>query len=155
MDETLVNKFYLPWQIVRLQAKKARLVENKIIFVWDYLDGDPSAQNFERVRNWAEMLKLAYYEGRAERRQVQEMLDTLHNHKALGLFQRKNMHETNDFQTYWNDLSTRFLLRELRKDLHKRKYAFQFKGKPKAHVEFMCELEKFLAQYSIQEGGTM
>lgn len=55
-----VSKYYTPWQIVRVQAKRLKTPEEKTELALDYLADNLTYPNYERVYNWVEGLAKGY-----------------------------------------------------------------------------------------------
>lgn len=124
------NKFYLPWQVVRVNAKKEKDVSKKIELVKAFLDRYPTFSNFERVNNWIHTTSYAY----KDRKPFQDFFEYASTKSYVG----REVPE--DFSKY----SVRDL-QEVLNDLNTRKYSFMFEGNiPKEHIEFVDKLKKEL-----------
>lgn len=126
-----VNKFNIYWQVVRTKVRDIKDVDAKIKYVMDFLNKHKNVHNYGRVHNWIKMTGVAY---KGEQRQAFE--------DALAALE-KNQSKYNEGQDLENDLSKvdRGELELVYKDLSKRKYGFQYKTVPKAHIEFMDALK--------------
>ena len=126
-----VNKFNIYWQVVRTKVRDIKDVDAKIKYVMDFLNKHKNVHNYGRVHNWIKMTGVAY---KGEQRQAFE--------DALAALE-KNQSKYNEGQDLENDLSKvdRSELELVYKDLSKRKYGFQYKTVPKAHIEFMDALK--------------
>jgi len=124
------NKFNIHWQIARVDAKAIKDPKAKLEFVLAFLKTYPSVENFDRVLNWVKMTGVAY----------KDTTRQLYEDAARQLEGTRSNYNEEDKP---NDLS-KIDLKELKKvqaDLKKRKYGFQFKSVPKAHTDFMNELD--------------
>jgi len=126
-----VNKFDFGWQLVRTEAKKIKDINQKIGYVLNFLESNPSPENWGRVHNWLRMTKLGYKE--ADRKYFDTALEKIET-------SRGNYNET-DTETDLEKIPTD-QLRKVYTDLKKRKYGFQFKTVPVAHTEFLHKLEQ-------------
>ncbi len=127
----VVNKFSAPWQAQRTRIKKEKDPSKKILMALNFLQNNPTRENRERVRNFLAMTKVAYKDEDI-RQEFDDGLSTLDD---------ADQYEPEDRLIGPEVLSDEDLI-AVAKDLGKRKYDFQFKGKaPKDHVEFMNKLE--------------
>lgn len=131
-----VDKFNISWQIVRAKARNIKNVDDKIKYIVNFLNKEKNIHNFGRVINWLKMTALGYKE--VDRKKFDEKIVVLLN---------KQEHYTslddssNDF-----DKVSKIDLELVYKDLSARKYGFQYKSVPKAHVEFMSNLKDALTK---------
>lgn len=129
-SESKTNKFNIQWQIVRTDARDIKDPSKKLDFVLNFLHNHKSKENFDRVRNWVKMTGVAYKnEIRQKYEDAIQELDT-----------QKDQYIEKDIPSDLTNIST-VDLKKVYNDLKKRKYGFQFKSVPKAHIEFMHELE--------------
>lgn len=127
----MTNKFNIHWQIVRVEARAFRKVDEKLIHVMEFLEFNRNKYNYDRVLNWLKMTGVAYDGDARAKFEI----------AAKHLQERKDVFASdvdND-----NDLSKVPLekLEMVLADLKKRKYGFQFKNVPKDHVAFVEKLE--------------
>ena len=129
-----VNKFNIHWQIVRVDARAIKDPAKKITFVLKFLNSHKNAHNYGRVMNWLKMTGVSYKGD--DRKLFEDAVANLQKNES-----KYSSQEDNE-----NDLSKvdRSDLEKVYKDLSTRKYGFQFKTVPKAHTEFMSNLEKAL-----------
>tara|TARA_R110000824_G_scaffold1445_3_gene7292 strand:- start:3867 stop:4271 length:405 start_codon:yes stop_codon:yes gene_type:complete len=131
-----VNKFNIHWQLVRVNARAVKNVEDKIRFVINFLYENQNIHNYGRVYNWLKMTRLGYKE--LDRKlfdnALEEIVSARHGYEFAS-------EEDND-----NDLSrvSKEDLLKVYKDLSKRKYNFQYKSVPVEHVKFMDKLKEYL-----------
>lgn len=130
------NKFDIKWQIVRTDARDIKDPAKKLSFVLNFLEKNPSKQNYDRVANWVKMTGVSYKGD--DREKFEKAHDKL----------KQSKEEYKESNTEDNDLSkiSTSELEKVYKDLSKRKYGFQYKSVPKDHTAFMNELEKELRQ---------
>jgi len=126
----MVNKFDIHWQVVRLHAKSLK-GSKKIGYVIDFLQQNRYHNNWRRVHNWLQMLLLSYK--KSNNYMVKLILSTISDLESF-------RYTFDDNQMTLKDVNTTTLLK-LHKDLSKRKYNFQYNKIPKAHVEFMLQLD--------------
>jgi hypothetical protein len=129
-----VNKFNIPWQLVRTEARDIKDVSKKISSVIQFLKDHPNKHNYGRVHNWLRMTKLGYKSQPTEAKKFDDALEAIENKK-------ENYSSEEDYETDIKDLSDD-KLQKVYKDLKKRKYGFQIKTVPKAHTEFLSKLER-------------
>lgn len=129
-----VNKFNIPWQLVRTEARDIKNVSEKISYVIRFLKDHPNKYNYGRVHNWLRMTKLGYKSQPQEAKKFDDAIEAIENKK-------ENYSSEEDYETDIKDLSDD-KLQKVYKDLKKRKYGFQIKTVPKAHTEFLSKLEK-------------
>lgn len=129
-----VDKFNISWQIVRAKARNIKNVDDKINYIVNFLNKEKNIHNFGRVINWLKMTALGY-----------KGVDRKKFDEKIALLLNKQEHYTslddssNDFDKVSKDD-----LELVYKDLSTRKYGFQYKSVPKAHVEFMSNLKAAL-----------
>lgn len=130
------NKFNIYWQIVRVKARDIKDVHAKLKYVLDFLNKHKNIHNYERVLNWVQMTGVAY---KGEQRKAFE-------DAAAKLKENKDAYSSSEDLD--NDLSKvdRSEVEKVYADLSKRKYGFQYKTVPKAHVEFMEKLKSHLGK---------
>lgn len=129
-----MSKFNLKWQLVRLEAKSVKNVQEKISIVDKYLKEVQSKYAFERVYNWAVMTAVAY-KGE-DREQLKNYAQDI---KMRGEYINE------DFDISFNEVPTN-LLKLLLKDLEKRKYGFQYNKTPRDHIDFVEKLTQYLEE---------
>ena len=129
-EDTRTNKFNIHWQIVRADAKDIKNPDEKLSFVLSFLNKHKSKENFDRVRNWVKMTGVSY-KGEV-RQKFEDAVAKLDN--------KKDDFEGEDLPNDLSKIDTKSL-NKVYNDLKKRKYGFQFKSVPKAHTEFMSDLE--------------
>ena len=126
-----VNKFSMPWQIIRVKAKKQKDVSKKISLVTQFLTDTPTYENMVRVLNWAKMTKVAYRDAETKQR-FDILIDYI---------------EGEDWKEHEPAVEgpEGYSLEDIEmvmKDLSKRKNDFMHGGvAPKDQVEFMAKLE--------------
>lgn len=123
----MANKFVYDWQLVRVKAKSIKDVDKKVDFVLDFLDSNPTNNNYDRVKNWLSMTKLAY--------DNKKPFDDALTYIATKKYTDKSDDLDLDDKPIEN-------LKLILKDLKKRKYGFQFNKIPKDHIDFVNKLEK-------------
>jgi len=128
------NKFDIKWQIVRTDARDIKDPSKKLSFVLNFLEKNPSKQNYDRVANWVKMTGVSYKGN--DREKFEKAHDKLKQDK-------EEYKESNDEDNDLSKINTSEL-QKVYKDLSKRKYGFQFKSVPKAHTEFINAVEKEL-----------
>lgn len=130
-EASKANKFNIHWQIVRTQARDIKDPSKKLHHVMSYLNAHKNQHNYGRVLNWVKMTGVAYKGG--DRSMFENAA------KAL----EKRAHEFTSTEDTANDLSKISTddLKKVHKDLSKRKYGFQYKSVPKAHTDFMSQLQ--------------
>lgn len=128
------NKFNIKWQIIRTQARDIKDPSAKIKHVMNFLDDNKNVHNYGRVHNWLKMTGVAY------KGDDRDKFETAANH----IENRKSDYSSSDDNE--NDLSKISTddLKKVYKDLSKRKYGFQYKSVPKAHTDFVQQLQKEL-----------
>ena len=129
-----VNKFNIPWQLVRTEARDIKDVSKKISSVIQFLKDHPNKHNYGRVHNWLRMTKLGYKSQPSEAKKFDDALEAIENKK-------ENYSSEEDYEIDIKELSDD-KLQKVYKDLKKRKYGFQIKTVPKAHTEFLSKLER-------------
>ena len=129
-----VNKFNIPWQLVRTEARDIKDVSKKISSVIQFLKDHPNKHNYGRVHNWLRMTKLGYKSQPTETKKFDDALEAIENKK-------ENYSSEEDYEIDIKELSDD-KLQKVYKDLKKRKYGFQIKTVPKAHTEFLSKLER-------------
>lgn len=141
MNIPRANKFDITWQIRRVRARDIKDPEKKILYVMAFLEKNPNIHNASRIHNWLKMTAVSYKDQSVRdmfEDQVNYIEDNLHKFEA-DIDNEKTIQDTND-----EDLLLVY------KDLKKRKYGFQYKNAPKAHVEFMLQLEDELRERGIK-----
>lgn len=128
------NKFNIHWQLARTQVRKLKDVDAKIRFVMNFLDRHKNIHNYGRVHNWLKMTGVAYKGDQREK--FEDAVARLEANKSKYASVDDN---ENDFSKVSKDD-----LKSVYKDLSKRKYGFQYKSVPKAHIDFMDRLKKAL-----------
>lgn len=136
-----MNKFNLAWQLTRMKARDIKTVPEKIAFVMNFLNKHPNIHNYARVFNWLKMTSLGY----SARGEFEKMLDYLES-------RRPDYGSSVDYDLEFDEVSTAEL-KKLLKDLSKRKYDFQFGSTPKAHTEFVEQLQKELEKRNADVEG--
>lgn len=128
------NKFNIHWQVARVNARGIKDPVEKLEYVIRFLDDNPNINNYDRVLNWVVMTGIAYPQ--PTRGLFEEAADMLRAEKA-------NYQQEEDMD---NDLDTvpHEDLERVYQDLSKRKYGFQFKSTPIAHIQFMERLKNYL-----------
>lgn len=129
------NKFSLPWQIVRVEARSIKNVSQKINKIVAFLYDNPNAHNYERVMNWLKMTQVAYKGD--DRLLFDPIIQTLTVRKPRFDSQTDTHVDLSKFSTADIQL--------VLKDLSKRKYGFQFATTPKDHIAFVEALHTELA----------
>lgn len=129
-----VNKFNIKWQIARVNARDIKDVDDKINHVMNFLDSNKNAHNYGRVHNWVKMTGVAYKGD--DRKKFEDTLDSMEKNR-----EKYSSSEDNDGDL--KKIPTEDL-RKVHKDLSKRKYGFQYKSVPKAHTDFMNQLDNEL-----------
>lgn len=129
-----VNKFNIKWQIARVNARDIKDVDDKIDHVMKFLDSNKNVHNYGRVHNWVKMTGVAYKGD--DRKKFEDTLDSMEKNK-------EKYSSTDDNDGDLKKVSTEDL-RKVHKDLSKRKYGFQYKTVPKAHTDFMNQLDNEL-----------
>lgn len=137
-----VNKFDINWQIVRTDARDIKEVPAKISFVLDFLNSNPTKENYGRVHNWLRMTKLGYKSEPEKAQKFEDALDRIENNKEK---YSSSQSPDEDLSSISNDK-----LKKVYKDLKKRKYGFQIKTVPKAHTDFLHKLEAELEKRKIK-----
>lgn len=135
-----VNKFDIDWQIVRTHARDIKNVDQKIKYVLNFLDNNPTEDNYGRIHNWLRMTKLGYKNFPEQSQKFEDTLD----------FIEVNINKYKEKKPVNNDLSkidTNTLIK-VYNDLKKRKYGFQIKTVPKAHTDFLAMLEAEISSRS-------
>jgi hypothetical protein len=135
-----VNKFDINWQIVRTDARDIKDVTEKISHVMRFLNDHPTKENYGRVHNWLRMTKLGYKSEPEKAQQFEHALDNIENNKE----KYNSQEDLGDISS----IDTEKLLK-VYKDLKKRKYGFQIKTVPKAHTDFLSQLESELKKRKI------
>ena len=133
-----VNKFNIHWQIVRVDAKSIKKVDEKIKFIINFLNSNKNIHNYERVLNWLKMTSLSYENNRGIFNNCIHNIENNYNEYQSCVDNVNNL----------EDISTNDLLKVF-KDLSKRKYNFQFKSVPKDHTNFMDNLNNEIAKRKI------
>lgn len=131
------NKFNISWQIVRVNARSIKDVNDKIRYVLDFLKNNPNKHNYERVLNWLNMTKLGYKSDPHIINIFDNAIELIEHHKNDRFSSEED--SSNDL----NKVSTEDL-KKVYKDLKQRKYGFQYKTIPIAHTKFLNELEQEL-----------
>lgn len=132
------NKFNFAWQLVRVQARKIKEVGEKIEHVMDYLRRYPNVHNYDRILNWLKMAKLGYKGSTYAANAFNKAIKQLEDNKEM--FNSPEDNESNLVDAHTEDIQA------VLDDLSKRKYDFQYNETPKAHTEFVAQLEKELAR---------
>jgi hypothetical protein len=136
-----VDKFDINWQIVRTDARDIKDVSQKISHVMHFLNDNPTKENYGRVHNWLRMTKLGYKSEPEKAQEFEHALDKIENNKD----KYSSEGSKGDISSISDDK-----LKKVYKDLKKRKYGFQIKTVPKAHTNFLGELEKELEKRRIK-----
>lgn len=132
-----VNKFNISWQIVRVNARSIKNVDDKVRYVLEFLKENPNKYNYERVHNWLNMTKLGYKSDQHAVEVFDSAIESIEQHKNDRFSSEED--SPNDLEkTSTEDL------KKVYKDLKQRKYGFQYKTVPVAHTNFLRELEKEL-----------
>ena len=126
-----VNKFSMPWQLTRVQAREIKDPDQKISHVLGFLKKHPTSENHGRVLNWMRMTGLGY-KGDV-RDKFNKHADHLANTKDK---YTSHEHEDSDDLSHVSDKD----LEKVHKDLKARKYGFQIKTVPKAHTDYVNKL---------------
>ena len=137
------NKFNIHWQVVRASAKSIKDVDSKILYVLNFLNSNKNIHNLDRVENWLKMTAVAYKD--ENRHKFELALEEIN----------LNRDEFCSGEDMNNDLSgyTRTELEMVFNDLSKRKYGFQYKKIPQAHIDFINRLEIFLKKSDFSCGN--
>lgn len=128
------NKFNIRWQIVRTHVRSIKDIDAKIKYVINYLNKNKNIHNYGRVHNWLKMTGVAYKDDKRQKF-VDAVTDIEMNKNKYGATQDVD----NDLTKVNHDD-----LMKVYKDLSKRKYGFQYKTTPKAHIDFMDKLRQAL-----------
>lgn len=131
------SKFNISWQIVRVNARRIKDVNDKVRYVLNFLKENPNRHNYERVHNWLNMTKLGYKSAPEKTKIFDSALDYIEHHK------KDKFSAEEDSSDDLKSISTEDL-QKVYKDLKQRKYGFQFKSIPKEHIKFLSVLEKEL-----------
>lgn len=131
------NKFNISWQIVRVNARSIKNVNDKVEYVLSFLKDNPNKHNYERVLNWLNMTKLGYKSDQHAIDVFDSAIESITHHKTDRFSSEED--SPNDLE----DISTEDL-KKVYKDLKQRKYGFQYKSVPIAHTKFLNELENEL-----------
>lgn len=124
-----VNKFNANWQLVRVKVKNISNIKEKIDIVKNYLDSNKNIYDKERVLNWTKTIKMSYKDDFKKM-----LLDDFINYiNTLNYTIEDNKSSLKDLTL--DDINLIY------NDLRKRKYNFQFKKIPKAHIDFIIEIE--------------
>lgn len=134
LESNTTNKFNIHWQIVRTKARSIKNVDDKISYVLGFLNKHPNIHNYNRVLNWVKMTGIAYPDNSEQQQAFNDTLIQLQNDKD-------NFISKDDDDNDLSIISTDDLKLVLN-DLKKRKYGFQYKTVPKAHIEFVDKLEQ-------------
>ena len=126
-----VNKFSMPWQLTRVQARELKDPNQKISHVMGFLKKHPTAENHGRVLNWMRMTGLGY------KGEVRNIFNKHADHLAANKDQYS--HHEKDESDDLSHVSDKDL-QAVHKDLKNRKYGFQIKTVPKAHTEYVKRL---------------
>jgi hypothetical protein len=126
------NKFNASWQLARVQAKSIKDVDAKIWHVLRHFDENKNEHDKDRVLNWLNTTAIAYKD--VEIKEKFNFAKSLVNSAAV---------VDEDNKCVLSDISRDDILL-IRKDLSKRKYNFQFKKTPQAHINFMEMIEEIL-----------
>jgi hypothetical protein len=129
-----VNKFNPAWQIVRTEARDIKDVDKKISFVLNFLNRESNKHNYGRVHNWLRMTKLGYKSEPDKAEKFDKALDKIESNKE----KYSSEEDTNADVSSMSDSN----LKKVYNDLKKRKYGFQIKTVPKAHTQFLNQLER-------------
>jgi hypothetical protein len=126
-----VNKFSMPWQLTRVQAREMKDPHQKISHVMGFLKKHPTAENHGRVLNWMRMTGLGY------KGEVRAMFNKHADHLAASKDKyTSHEHHDSDDLSHVSDKD----LEKVHKDLKARKYGFQIKTVPKAHTAYVNKL---------------
>lgn len=125
-----VNKFSMPWQLTRVQAKEIKDPEQKISHVLGFLKKHPTKENHGRVLNWMRMTGLGY------KGDIRAKFNKHADHLAATKDQYTHGEHGSDDISHVSDKD----LEKVHKDLKNRKYGFQFKSVPKAHTAYVNKL---------------
>lgn len=131
-----VNKFSILWQIVRTEVRSIKVTDEKLEYVIEFLNSHPNKFNYARVMNWAKMLQIGYSSASEQHKIVDDFVKYLTNCA-------EDYTDTEDDSNDLTQISTEKLQMVL-DDLELRKYGFQFKQVPKAHIEFVEKLKQEL-----------
>lgn len=125
-----VNKFSMPWQLTRVQAKEMKDPHQKVSHVMSFLKKHPTKENHGRVLNWMRMTGLGYKgETRAMFNKHADHLADTKDHYTHGEKGGEDLSNVSDKD-----------LEKVHKDLKNRKYGFQIKTVPKAHTDYVNKL---------------
>jgi hypothetical protein len=133
------NKFNISWQIVRVNARSIKDVDDKVRYVLSFLKENPNKYNYDRVHNWLSMTKLGYKSNPQAVAVFDNAIESIEQHK------NDRFSSDEDSPNILSEIPTKDLER-VYKDLKQRKYGFQFKSIPQAHINFLDELQKELAK---------
>ena len=123
------NKWDINWQIVRVNAKQIKDYDTKFHYVIDWFKEHPSENNYGIIKNWIKMTCMGYKKSPTTWIEIIDKVKILSFPFIVDNFEHQ---------------ATEDLLKVF-KDLSKRKYNFQFKGRtPKGHNIFMELLEEEL-----------
>jgi len=136
LEKTMVNKFNIHWQIIRTKARSIKDFNEKISYVKKFLNEHPNKNNFGRVLNWVKMTGVAYPAGSKAQQAFIDAENDLKSNQEKYTSEDDNSNDLGKITT--DDLNLVY------KDLKKRKYGFQYKSVPKAHIEFVERLEQEL-----------
>ena len=134
LESNKTDKFNIHWQIVRTKARTIKNVNDKIDYVLDFLNKHPNRHNYGRILNWIKMTGVAYPNGSEQQQAFTDALVQLEDNKDNYMSENDNINDLTDIST--DDLKL------VLNDLKKRKYGFQYKSVPKAHIEFVNKLEQ-------------
>ena len=123
------NKFNASWQLARVQAKKIKDVSLKVEHVMLYFTKNTNIHDQDRVLNWLATTAMAYRDSATK-----EIFSQAAN------FVRSIECDSYDNTSTVQNLSINDI-KLVHKDLASRKYGFQFKKVPQAHIDFVIELE--------------
>lgn len=131
----VVNKYNIHWQVVRVKAKAEKNVDIKVRYVLDWYYTYPSKANFKRIENWLKMSPLGY-----KLQSVKQIYrDALAELELQGYEEKLEDQFEYQFERY-----TFKELKQVLRDVKKRKYNFKYNGAPKSHYDFVIELERYL-----------
>jgi len=130
-----MTKFNSLWQLTRVKARQMRNYKEKLAYVLNYLENNPNIHDYARVHNWLVMTAAGYKNKMPEAAiEFIKAADKISANKDLYNLPKDNGYEISDL--------TFEELQMVLNDLEGRKYGFQFKKTPKAHIEFVDALKK-------------
>ena len=130
------NKWDIQWQITRVNARLVKDYDDKFEFVIEWFKDNPTETYYKNVKNWIRMTSMGYKKSPDIWLNDIEEYVTENGLMSDSRYTPQTLSQTPDF-----------LLERVYKDLSKRKYNFQFKGRiPKGHIEFVESLEEELSK---------